>query len=287
MDQNSASHRSSLRGRRRRLIVGAAAVVLLVSGSMAYSRWGWLLHSLMESTPSPPWRMPTQPIKVMSFNIHTGDNLDSALKVILAESPDVACLQEIRPSQMSKIERTLGMEGYWRPSSNLIGDAAWGNAILVRGKLGETQALTTADGKSYGVWGAADVKDGRFVVASVHLMHFKSRNGGIPQRVREASALTDAIKSIDAPAVVASDFNVPPFASFIQAGILEIMQDATAECGATLPSRRPWVRVDYIYCSNDWAHGESRTISSTVSDHRPVVGVLSPRPVTTTSCPSP
>lgn len=105
--------------------------------------------------------------------------------------------------------------------------------------------------------------------------------------MREASALTEAIKSIDAPAIVAGDFNEPPFASFIQSGILEIMQDATAECGATLPSRRPWVRVDYIYCSNDWAPVESRTISSAVSDHRPVVSVLTPRPVTTTSYPSP
>ncbi|MBK8266789.1 MAG: endonuclease/exonuclease/phosphatase family protein [Planctomycetes bacterium] len=259
--------------RKRKSLIACGLILLAtVIGAAAYPRWGWWVASFAEARPAGPWRMPNGPVNVVTYNIKFGEGLDEALAVVLAEKPDIVCLQETRPSQTGEIEKKLGMEGYWTPSSNLIGDAAWGNSIFVRGKLGPVEALRTDDGKSFGVWGAAEVNGGRFIVASVHLMHFKKKGDfGVRQRLRETRAILKAIEKLDAPAIVAGDFNEPTVASFIHPIMRQRFENAVPDCAATLPANMPVVCIDFVYCTREWEALGGRAIGTAISDHRPVV----------------
>ncbi|HKQ50666.1 MAG TPA: endonuclease/exonuclease/phosphatase family protein [Phycisphaerae bacterium] len=211
----------------------------------------------------------------MTFNIKFGERLDEALDVIRAAQPDVACLQEIKPSQVSYIEDNLGVNGYWAPSSNLIGDAAWGNAVFARGRLDQVQSLRVPGGGAFGVWATVEMDGGRFIVASVHLMHAKRKYGGILERIRETEAMLDAHRRLEAPAIIAGDFNEPAWGA-VHRLLRGRFIDAGQESGNTLPAGFPIARVDYVFCSDDWEPESARTAATTISDHRPVVVVLTP-----------
>lgn len=277
--ETTITERPPPRPRTRKWLFRIGVVAAIgVTAAIVYPRWGWWLHSFQEGPLGGPWRLPDGPINVVTYNIKFGKGLDEALKIVLEADPDVVCLQEIRPSQTAEIERRLGMEGHWTPSSNLIGDAAWGNAIFVRGRLDQVQSMTTPDGRSFGVWGVAETKGGRFVVGSIHLMHFKKKGDlGVRQRVREANAIIAAHQALgDAPAIIAGDFNEPTLGGLIHPMLSARFTDAAPDSGPTLPANVPLVRVDYIYCTGHWRASNGRSVATTISDHRPVMATLSP-----------
>ncbi len=280
-DSPLPSHDAVRPRRARRFAVAGASLIVLVLLilTLSWPRWGWRVAALGESPLTGPWRLPDQPITVLTWNIRFGERLDEALELIRDIKPDVLCLQEIKPAQVGRIERELDMDGHWSPSSNLIGDAAWGNAVFVAGTLDEVQSLRDANGGAFGIWASAEVKGGRFVVASVHLMHAKRKDGGFGVRVREAQALVGAYATLmapnglEVPAVIAGDFNEPPVGAVYRLLTTKFV-DAAPDAGATLPAAIPLARVDFVFASPNFEPAASSTIASTISDHRPVQATL-------------
>lgn len=267
------------KGRPRRTLIAACVVLVLaaLATAITYPRWDWRIAGLRETPLSGPWSMPDRQITVMTYNIKFGERLDEALQVVREVQPDVACLQEIKPSQVSYIERKLAMEGYWAPSSNLIGDAAWGNAVFSRGKVDQVQSLRRPDGGAFGVWAVVEIEGGRFIVASVHLMHAKRKDGGIMERIRETDSLLEAYGGLKAPAIIAGDFNEPSWGA-VHRLLRQTFVDLGRGGGDTLPAGFPVARVDYIFGSEDWHAVSARTVATAISDHRPVVVVLARKP---------
>jgi endonuclease/exonuclease/phosphatase family metal-dependent hydrolase len=257
----------------RRLLAALGGLALLVAGAVA----GWWL--LFRQPPryadrfTPRWRIPAKPISILTYNIEFGNRLAEALEVIRRESPDVVCLQEIRQAQLPEIERSLSMSGVWWPSSNLFGGGEWGNVVLARGSVGEAHSIPGAPAGSFGVWAAVECHGGRFIVASIHLMHMKTAGAGFQAREREIRALVDAVEKSGAPILVAGDFNNPPMGGNYEL-LTARLTDLGAGTGATLPSSFPLLRADYIFGTKEWQGESARRVDVTVSDHLPVIAVV-------------
>lgn len=181
------------------------------------------------------WRLPDAPLTAMTYNIRFGERLDEALSIIRA-----AC----------------------------------GNAVFARGRISSLQAIPNRPGGSFGIWGVAETLGGRFLLGSVHLTHAKSAGGGFAARKREIDTLLKAWHAAGAPAIIAGDFNNTPIAGNYKT-LTGSLVDASAGSGATLSSKFPAVRVDYVFASREWKPQAAHTIAATVSDHRPIVVTLS------------
>lgn len=218
------------------------------------------------------WELPKRPVRVVTFNIEFGNRLEEALEIVRVETPDVVCLQEIRPNQVRTIEKALAMEGAWFTSSNLIQDGAWGNAVFARGRVTEAQSIPNPGGGSFGMWAAVELDGARFLAGSIHLMHAKTAGAGFATREREIRALVDALGKAGGPAIVAGDFNNPPAGENYDL-LTGALTDLGTGAGGTFPSKLPLLRIDYVFATREWEAESAKVISTTVSDHRPLVVV--------------
>src|SRR5688572_28528216 len=46
------------------------------------------------------WRLPSKPIKLLTYNVGFGKELDKQIELIKKEDPDIVCLQEILSDQV-------------------------------------------------------------------------------------------------------------------------------------------------------------------------------------------
>jgi endonuclease/exonuclease/phosphatase family metal-dependent hydrolase len=221
------------------------------------------------------WRLPSKPVKLLTFNVGFGKELDKSIDLIKQEDPDIVCLQELLEDQVGKVEKGLGMTGCWFHSSNHGDTSGAGKALFTRGRLSEPQTIPNPKGGSFGVWAAVEIHGGRFLAGSIHLMDLKAPRAGYPARNREIEALVDAGKKVGAPALFAGDFNNPP-TSVNYDLMTKHFIDLGKESGPTHASRLPILRVDYVFGTREWEPLSVKTIKTTLSDHYPVVVVVQP-----------
>src|SRR5688572_2930696 len=112
------------------------------------------------------WRLPSKPVKLLTYNIGFGKELIKQIDLIKQEDPDVVCLQEILKEQVETVKHGLGMDGAWYHSSNHGDNGVTGKAIFTRGRLTEQQTMPNPLGGSFGVWGAIEIHGGKFLVGS-------------------------------------------------------------------------------------------------------------------------
>jgi vancomycin resistance protein VanJ len=132
---------------------------------------------------------------------------------------------------------------------------------------------------------------GRFHVVGVHFhtaLHGETlwrQSVRVPRYLDAAGAVRSAqaedllswTRELDAPVIVAGDFNTPPFGS-IYGGLTGRYRDAFAEAGRgwgyTYPARLPLLRIDYIFHSTAWSTLSAETAPPAGSDHRAVFAEL-------------
>ncbi|MDR6569731.1 Metal-dependent hydrolase, endonuclease/exonuclease/phosphatase family [Chitinophaga ginsengisegetis] len=229
----------------------------------------------------------TQKVKVLTYNIHHGENMKQVLdlqgiaNVILATNPDLVALQEVdsatgrtsQSDQLKELASITGMYTYFAKSMDFDG-GGYGTGILSRFPISNntTLMLPSAKGNEPRAAGIVTVRlpgDSSLQFVTTHLDAGKKAT----DRIAQANALADYFKATATPVIIAGDFNAPPASKEINV-LKQVFADATSQMGPTFPADSPTIKLDYIMLApkHRWTITGARIIEETVaSDHRPVL----------------
>lgn len=227
-----------------------------------------------------------QEIKVLSYNIHHGENVKGELNlqgianVILATDADLVALQEVdsitvrtkKTDQLKELAAQTGMYIYFGKAMNYDG-GGYGTGILSRYPIKESFSVAlppAGQGSEPRVAAIVTVQlpgDSLLQFISTHLDHKNAE-----ARTNQINVLLQHVQG-PLPVIIGGDFNATPETREI--GLLtQHFKDATAALGATHPSDTPTHKIDYIFLSNKykWEVKKAKVIEEAVaSDHRPVL----------------
>lgn len=236
---------------------------------------------------SGPLLLPAQSLKVLTYNIHHGQNtkgeidLQGIANVILATNPDLVALQEVDSmterskgsDQLQELASLTGMYTYFAKAMDYDG-GAYGTAILSRLPISASERITLpgSTGKEPRVAGIVTIQlpgDSLLQFVSTHL----DADDDPADRISQATALVQHFTPAKTLVILAGDMNAPPAAK--ETVILkQLFADLTQSSGPTYPADTPNVKLDYIMIYPKQRHDiiSARVIAETVaSDHRPVV----------------
>ncbi|MEV6551017.1 endonuclease/exonuclease/phosphatase family protein [Streptomyces sp. NPDC051597] len=234
-----------------------------------------------------------QTLTVLTYNIHHGADSDNALAldriaaVVKDSGADVVGLQEVDRhydarsdfvDQASWLAERLGMQVAYGANLSLDPPRAgaprreYGTAILSRfpvvaahntplprPRQGEQRGLLEAD---------IDVNGTAVRVLNTHLEHTSQT-----ERLAQADAVGNVVKSSSRPTLLMGDLNAPPAAG--EVGVLtRILADTWRKAGEgagyTFDVRNPRKRIDYVLASSTVAPQQARVLDSEASDHLPL-----------------
>lgn len=228
-----------------------------------------------------------QTLKVLTYNIHHGENMKGQLdlqgiaNVILATNPDLVALQEVdsvtkrtnQQNQLKELASLTGMYTYFGKAMDYDG-GGYGVGILSRLPIAAqtTVALPVSKGIEPRAMGVVTVKlpgDSLLQFACAHL----DAEDNPADRITQTSMIAAYFKNTKTPTILAGDFNAIPATKEI-ATLTELFTDATHPLGPTWPADKPTLKLDYIMLApkHQWSISSTRIIQETVaSDHRPVL----------------
>lgn len=271
-------------------VFGAAAALLPVVAFVGVA---------FSTTESRPGRT-GEPIRFMTYNVHSAFNTDGVMdveaiaEVVENSGAEVVAFQEMPRGRlisattdlMTLLKVRLGFEhvAYFGTT-----DAVWGNAVFSRFPIVDvgTEVLPRAGTPMQRGYLGATITHGdqEILVISTHLQHVTDSEAH--EQDPEADLLpvhTEQIQAIlnswggTMPAVLMGDFNARPDWEQIglveSAGFSDVWDDVGSGEGFTSGAADPMHRIDYIF-SNDMVAWNADVISSTASDHLPVVADLS------------
>lgn len=226
-----------------------------------------------------------QMIKVLSYNIHHGENVKGELdiqgiaNIILATNPDLVALQEVdsatsrvhKADQLKELAAQTGMYTYFAKSMDYDG-GSYGNGILSRFPIEKSYSImlpAKGEPRCAAIVTVRLPGDSLLYFASTHLDHLADP----ADRIAQASILLQHFQQLALPVLLAGDLNAIPAAREI--GTLKsIFTDVTDKTGPTWPSDNPSQKIDYILVSPKlkWDVIHATALAETVaSDHRPVL----------------
>lgn len=240
------------------------------------------------------------PLRVMTFNIHTGIGSDGTLDlartagVIRAARADIVGLQEVDVhwaarsdfrDQARDLARMLGMQVFFAPIYDLPGQPRrqYGVAILSRFPVLHTtnhlitrlstQEENPVPALAPGFAEALILVRGTPVhVYSTHLDY----RADPAVRVRQVADTLRIMATDRGPQVLLGDLNAPPEAPALAPLWTELTDAAPA--GTTYPADEPTTRIDYVAVSSEVVVVRAATVlPSLASDHRPVLADLAIR----------
>ncbi|MGD0353568.1 MAG: endonuclease/exonuclease/phosphatase family protein [Dehalococcoidia bacterium] len=239
------------------------------------------------------WRTPSAatgqglPVSVMTYNLNNGFNLkgkldiDEIAKVIESNRPDIVALQEV--SRGSVVNGRLDMLAYLSYRLHMpyiFGPTAghfWGNAILSRYPIVaySTENLTSSE----------SLIDGGFIVALIDLganqqikviaTQFDNVELNTEIHQQQAQTIIDFWGGL-LGTILLGDFSAQSTSQELLKLRQANLKDSTMGWNAanTYPSNNPKERIDYILTSADLTASDVGVLSSTASDHLPVVAVI-------------
>ncbi|MDA3647776.1 endonuclease/exonuclease/phosphatase family protein [Saccharopolyspora indica] len=238
--------------------------------------------------------VPPRQLTVATFNIKHGAGMDDVLDlertagVVEKSGADVIGLQEVDrhwsdrsdfADQAGWLARRLGMHVAY--GANLDLDPAnpgeprrqYGTAILSRFPILDSRntLLPRAEqGEQRGLLEARiNVRGKKMLFLNTHLQHSSSA-----ERSEQVAAINAIIDGRNLPTVLTGDLNATPEAPEI-AELTERLADTWPTAGRgdgfTFDAAKPTMRIDYVLASREIDAHRAEVISTTVSDHRPVV----------------
>ena len=230
-------------------------------------------------------------MRIVSFNIHHGTvgrngpvDPEQLGEVCASFEADVICLQEVDQGTIRVKGRDLaavaaeaaGMAHVFGTSQRLLG-GRYGNAVLVRGTLGQSELTRLPKVPRHRVWQEqrtllevpVELADGPLWVACTHLAVKQWNNG--PQ----LEVVLARLRSRRAPAIVTGDLNRPfdavaPHAE--EAGLHAVVH------GPTYPASGPRTTIDHLLHTPDLRVVAAEVRPTTMSDHAALVVDLARTP---------
>jgi endonuclease/exonuclease/phosphatase family metal-dependent hydrolase len=256
-----------------------------------------VLLSLLAATPAAA--SPSVPLRVMTFNIHTGIGSDGALDlartagVIRDSRADIVGLQEVDVhwdarsdfrDQAADLARMLHMRVFFAPIYDLPGQPRrqYGVAILSRFPVLHTTnhlitRLSTQEENPVPAPApgfAEAVVLVRGVPVHVYSTHLDYR-ADPAVRVMQVADTVRIMADDRGPQVLLGDFNAPPDAPELAPLWTELVD--AAPVGPTYPADVPTKRIDYVTVSSEVLVRAANVLPTLASDHRPVVADLAIR----------
>jgi endonuclease/exonuclease/phosphatase family metal-dependent hydrolase len=240
--------------------------------------------------------MSAEPIRIMTFNIHHGKGTDGLVQiqriadVIRQIRPDIIGLNEVDQTfharsdfidQPKQLAVQLGMEYAFAPAidSEYSPDSqqkgGYGNAILSRFPIRSFEAVRLSAGSEAReprilLHGKMDVNETPVNIFVTHL----SLNPW--HHRKQTSEILSVTSSCNHPHVIMGDWNMRPQSRPWRVITASGYQDSWASkgvgAGATFPSGRPFLRLDYIFASSHFEiqRSEVSPFLPDASDHLPV-----------------
>ena len=236
--------------------------------------------------PRPPPADP-YPLRVVTYNIHQGFDLEGRpglehiARTIEAQDAHIVGLQEVPRGwlvnggvdALSWLGQRLEMHTAWGPAA----DSFWGNAILSRYPIISVENRPMPNNDELTLERAfltveLDTPGEPIQVVITHLHHIERE----PQhRLPQVQALVDGI-NWSRPTILLGDLNAQPqhreLRILIQSGLVSSERPLP-----TFPADRPRRQIDYILTTDHFELAETWTVSTTASDHLPLLAVLVPR----------
>jgi endonuclease/exonuclease/phosphatase family metal-dependent hydrolase len=247
-----------------------------------------------------------RPMRVMTFNIATGQHPDELVDTVRAAAPDVLVVQEYNPQIEDTLRELDAIAGFHRHTADQFSIASRYpiSGVYLPPKLDLAGSVPRS---ARFVRYVLATPGGPLTVINVHpvsprngleemrgdgLLHglLRGRIGeqqGIAAmransrlRLVQAEAIAAEARRSPHPLLIAGDTNMPGL-SWILGHALGDYRDAFAEVGRgfgyTFPTGRPWMRIDRILGDGRVAFHRCEVLHSAASDHLPVVADVSLR----------
>lgn len=235
-------------------------------------------------------------ISILTYNIHHGEGMDRKLdlpriaELIKSQRPDLVALQEVekgssrtkKVDQAAELAKSSGLKNWYFGKAFDFAGGGFGNAVLMKAECkadmvtkplppsGEPRSIIQASySKNYPGLGTSIT----FLATHLDWQHADGRKRQVDAILEYAAKLP-----VDAPVILAGDFNAEPNDAALAPLRAAGWVDATAGLGPTCPADVPKNKIDYV-----WVRPgkfklkvlESKVIKEKVaSDHRPVLSVI-------------
>ncbi len=244
-------------------------------------------------------------IKVMTYNIHFGQNNDGKYdiagigSVIKAQGPNIVAFQEVTYYspfngyttmfiELKAMMKSLGFN-YFATSEGYNYNLA--NSIFSQFEIKSSKTFNLDDWNAWQrnvVETSIEVNGYQLMVYTTHLTHIQGGTKSSEVRVSEVNQLIEIISRNDLVndnILVLGDFNIEPKDeneislpeyTLLTANLKDLwMEDAPLEDGFTSPADDPSQRIDYIFSSQGINATDCDVYESLASDHLPVICELS------------
>ena len=239
------------------------------------------------------WRTPTAsagqglPLSVMTYNLNNGFNtkgkldIDEIANVIESNRPDIVVLQEVsrgwvvngRLDMLEWLSYRLHMPYVFGPTA----DPYWGNAILSRYPIVaySRENLPPPELVIRRGFTVALIDLGNDQQIKVIATQFDNVEWGTEIHQQQAQTIIDFWGGLG-DTILLGDFSAQAPSQAVGKLYQANLKDSTMgwKAANTYPSNNPKERIDYILISPDLSASDVGVLSSTASDHLPVVAVI-------------
>lgn len=222
-------------------------------------------------------------LRVLSWNIWGGKNLDEIIECLKEANADIIALQEVlqdvngNNNGAKTIAEALGYHWVFGRTRTLDPDVShllkehgiqtdkeWGNAVLSKWPISDHEVLFLSEkNQRTAVLAKINIYNTEISVFSTHLVH-----AAHPTEVRIAQA-EYLLKNIPkAKAIIGGDFNDTPESETI------VKMETAMKRGEDTTSTNDSRKIDYIFTTGDFEILEEGSIASLASDHLPIYSVI-------------
>lgn len=217
-----------------------------------------------------------------------GYDLSRCAGEIVRIGPDICGLNEVDNfrrrtgciSQLNQLEQATGLKGFFGPALQPAGDGQYGNAVLSRFPILETEVIPIPDADprdEHASYESRSVTRVKLDVAGTPVTVLQTHFGlAIAEHQNAQQTVLRLLDAIDGPLLLMGDFNIRP-KDFLLDPIRQRLQDTAAlhdgyfKTFPSYPCNYPDCKIDYVFVSRHFTPLRLEIPQTMSSDHLPYV----------------